>query len=149
MRARSGMYLMALALLAALAGGCERELAAPVDEFAGTWRWVVSEGGIAGRQYDPTSVGFTVTLEFDLNGTVRGFRDDDLVATASYTALQRLSLSTTGPEWEVTYDPPLSGVFDFTSLDEHTVQFLNKGVVRFTEPCCDRYVHVFTELYVR
>jgi len=141
----SGVLLSGLLLLSA----CQGSVSAPEDAFAGTWRWVASEGGIAGAQHDPISTGFTVTLEYDLNGTVRGFRDDELVATTNYTALQRLSITTNEPEWEVTYDPPLNHVFGFTSLDEHVVQTISQGVIRFIEPCCDRYVHVFTGVGAR
>ena len=150
MSPRRILPVLAVALLPLLAAGCSSDLAAPEEGFTGSWQWVVSEGGIAGQQYDPHSAGFTVTLEYGLDGRVRAYRDDTLVATARYTAQERLSITANGiPEWEITYDPPLRDVFEFDTLDEHVVQFVSKSVVHFIEPCCDRYVHVFTDPYVR
>lgn len=114
------------------------------DELAGSWRWVGSQGGIAGRVLTPASEGYTVRFELDDDGVARAFRNDSLVATVRFTLMERLSLVTPGsdPEYEIRFEPPLAA-FLFGTLEQATVRRSDGSGISLVEPCCDRYQHDF------
>jgi len=115
--------------------------ATPEQPFAGSWRWVRSQGGIAGVEITPATEGYVIRLEFDGLGGVRAYRNDTLIATAGYTALERLEHS--GVAWEVTYDPELPA-FLFDVLDLTTARRTG-DVLILADPCCDRWVHTLED----
>ena len=129
------------ALLLALCA-CGDSPTEPADDIAGTWIWVMSEGGILGEQRTPATEGYQARLVFDGLGTVRALRDDAVVATSSYTLEE---LPTTGPlpVYSVTYQPALQA-FPFTALEEQTFRMTDPGTARLEDPCCDRWVHTFS-----
>lgn len=43
---------------------CKKEEALPNNSLAGTWQWVSSTGGIAGKTYTPASEGYERSLSF-------------------------------------------------------------------------------------
>ena len=51
-----------------LAFSCIKEEALPNNSLAGTWQWVSSTGGIAGKTYTPASEGYerSLSLAYDL-----------------------------------------------------------------------------------
>jgi hypothetical protein len=138
------------ALVAALTlVACHHDGVEPIGEhpFEGEYRWTYSQGGIAGIRYTPESTGYTARLEFDGHGEVSAFRGETRVARATYVAEP-----TTKPDgsttWHITYTPPLP-IFTFASFEEQTVRIVGKVILEFTDPCCDRYVHLFQKPFVR
>jgi hypothetical protein len=99
---------------------------------AGSWRWLSSTGGIAGRTYTPASEGYSVTFKFE-GGNVTGLRNDSVKATASVLA--------NGSSLQ--YAPPLNIFLFDPQIDKQTVRVLKGDTISLADPCCDRYDHVF------
>lgn len=139
--------VLAILLAGLLLAGCDDDPAGPADRFAGRYDWTVSTGGFAPTTRSPASEGYTARLEFDGHGTVRGYRDGALVATAAYTATE---LPTMGPlpVWTMEFDPALA-VLPFAALHEETVRYVQNGIIEFADPCCDGWTHAFTEFGIR
>jgi hypothetical protein len=135
-------WLAWLPLLAVSVTACDEEPAGPLQPFSGAWVWVRSEGGIAGQVRTPQTEGISVLLDFD-GRQVRAFRSGELVDAASYTAIE---LPTAGPipVYELRYSPPIE-VLPFDAMDTHTVRRSGQAGAQFADPCCDRWVHTFTE----
>lgn len=51
----------------------------------GTWEWVSSTGGFGGDTRTPATAGYTVQFEFLASGTVKEYRDEELVKTQTWT----------------------------------------------------------------
>jgi hypothetical protein len=115
--------------------------------LSGSWRWVQSQGGIAGMERNPESEGYSARLEYDAT-RVRAFRNDRLVAEATFTLREDSLRLGPLPVFIVEYSPALR-VFPFSSLDQHTVRITGKMIVEFDEGCCDRYTHIFTKPGIR
>ena len=102
---------------------------------AGTYKWVRSSGGIAGRSFTPASENYSVTFKFD-GANVTALRNDSLKATASVQA--------NGSDLQ--YAPALS-VFKFDpQIDKQTVRLLKGDTISLADPCCDRFDHVFVRV---
>ncbi len=56
--------------------------------FAGNWKWVGSQGGIAGIEYTPAKVGYTCTFNFDANSSTTFKRNDSVKAVAPYPIIK-------------------------------------------------------------
>jgi len=136
-----------IALLTLLACGSDGTEPIGEDPFAGEYQWMYSQGGIAGLRYSPESAGYAVRLEFDGRGEVSAFRGDTRVARATYVA-EKVTAPDGTISWLIRYAPPLM-VFPFGAFDEQSVRIVGKLVLEFTDPCCDRYVHLFQKPYVR
>ena len=130
--------------LALLLVGCGSDggPTAPPQPFEGTWVWVRSEGGIAGEVRLPDTEGISVRLEYE-NSRVRAFVDGSLIDETEYDAV---SVQTNGPlpVYEVRYTPPLQAL-PFDQFDEHAVRRIAPSIVRFEDPCCDRWIHIFID----
>jgi hypothetical protein len=118
----------------------------PGQRFTGSWVWVASVGGIAGLERTPTSEGLVIRLDYD-GRSVRAFRNGELVSEVGYSAVE---LPTLGPlpVYSITYDSPVDA-FPFDLLDEHTVVRVAPSIIRFEDPCCDRWTHTMVDATVR
>lgn len=116
-----------------LLAACRSAGTEPAQEaLSGTWEWVGSSGGIAGRSVTPASEGYTVRFSFSGN-QLSIFRNDSLRATAQFTVRDD----------EVTYQPSIS-VFGFDGgIDTQTFVDLPGDTIMLNDPCCDRFSHRF------
>lgn len=114
----------------------------PGGLFTGTWVWVSSVGGVAAQERTPVTEGVAIRLDYD-GQRVRAFQNGALVSQTDYSAVE---LPTAGPlpVYSIEYDPPLAA-FPFDVLDEHTVRRIAPSVVRFDDPCCDRWSHTLVD----
>lgn len=117
----------------------------PGQLFTGSWVWVESVGGIAGLRRTPAAEGLAIRLDYD-GRTVRAFRNGALVSEAGYSAVE---LGTFGPlpVYSIEYDTPVDA-FPFDPLDEHAVYRVAPSIVRFEDPCCDRWTHTLVDATV-
>lgn len=134
---RAGQILPLLALAA-----CGHLASGPEQPIRGTWQWVRSTGGVAGREITPQGQGVSVRLVYD-GRTAHAYTNGALRAEATYTVTELPTLGPT-PVYRVTYAPKLDA-FPFDALDEHTVRLLARDTVVFEDPCCDRWSHVMVE----
>ena len=67
---RSGIrvVLVAAVVMLSLAAGCSQSTNPDLDSLDGRWSWVSATGGIAGTTITPSSVGYTMTIEYDSQG---------------------------------------------------------------------------------
>lgn len=120
--------------LAAVLAACSAYVAGP-DENAtltGTWDWIGSSGGIAGRSFSPATEHYSVRLSF-AGGRVTTLRNDSTIATSNYA----ISNDT------VTYAPALQ-VFVFDpQMDKQLIRSAKGDTITLADFCCDRFDHAF------
>ena len=117
----------------------EAELAGLLTAFGGEWRWLASEGSIAGVRRTPETEAFTAIFRYEATGIARTFRNDSLIDVSRYEPIEPPAGAQEGSRW-VRYDPPLN-VLPFGQMDQHSVEVWGKLNLQLAEPCCDRYVH--------
>lgn len=138
LKRRLGMLLPVLLVVGC---GSDGGPTAP-QPFEGTWIWVRSEGGIAGEVRSPDTDRISIRLEYR-NGRARAFVDGSLVDETEYEATA-VSAGGALPVFEVRYTQPLQAL-PFDQLDEHVVRRIAPSIVRFEDPCCDRWIHTFID----
>ena len=98
----------------------------------GSFQWIGSSGGIAGRSLNPASEGYTVRFNFTGN-QVTVFRNDSLKGTSTVTTRGN----------EVTYQPSISVFLFDQGIDTQTFQDMAGDTIALRDPCCDRFDHRF------
>jgi hypothetical protein len=102
------------------------------DKLSGSFQWIGSTGGIAGRSMTPASEGYTVRFNFTGN-QVTVFRNDSAKATSTVTIRGD----------EVTYQPSISVFLFDQGIDVQTFQEMAGDTIALRDPCCDRFDHRF------
>ena len=115
--------------------GCSQLGTEPEAGLTGTWAWVSSAGGIAGRSFTPASEHYTVQLKFAA-GHVSLLRNDSIKATNSFTV--------SGDK--VTYAPAVSVFLFDPQIEEQTLRVMKGDTIGLADPCCDRYDHIFVRV---
>lgn len=125
------VLVAALALVSCRSAGTD-----PSDAgLSGTYRWVRSAGGIAGRTFTPASEGYSIRFSFS-GSQVTAFRNDSAKATAIVTMRGN----------DVTYQPSLSAFLFDPAIDTQTIRPLAGDTIALADPCCDRFEHIFVRL---
>lgn len=126
-----------------LALACDGNTPVETDRlFTGTWVWVRSVGGVNGQERTPATETIAVRLDYD-GRRVRAYQDGRLIDDANYTATE---LPTSGPlpVYSIEYEGGLRA-FPFDVLDQHTVVSVTSVIIRFEDPCCDRWTHTLVD----
>ena len=116
-----------------LIGGCKSASTDPAENrLSGSYQWIRSSGGIAGRTMTPASENYSVRFTFSGN-QVTIFRNDSSKATSTVTVRGD----------EVTYQPALSVFLFDQGIDVQTLRVFPGDTIALADPCCDRFEHVF------
>ena len=132
---------VAAAVLALTVGACSSDPVGPdlsVELLYGAWDWVSSEGGIAGTRRTPETEGFTQQLVIAEPNRIELFRDGELVESSTFVFTPSADPEDGFSEAVLMYDEPLFGV------EQQEVRFDPDGNLVLTDPCCDRFVNVFS-----
>lgn len=89
---RQRIALIACALLSVTLLACSSSSTetppTPLGPYDGTWKWVQTDGGIAGMTYTPKSEGYTCTLQISTSAQAIVWRNDTMLATAAYPVVK-------------------------------------------------------------
>ncbi len=148
MPARSGFPRATARAVVALAGGllagaCGSGHLSPYRaQLEGSWRWVESSGGVAGRTLTPGSEGYGVTFRFLAEHRLSVLRDGQVRVSTGYRLEDSTARGQPGAVL-VRYGLPVD-VFRFDpDLAAQRIARLTADTLRLADPCCDRYEHLF------
>jgi hypothetical protein len=80
------LCVVALAVVSSCGGGVtESPLRRDLDALYGQWTWVYSCCGISGSPETPETTGQSRLLVIERPGTIRFYRDSDLIASSDFT----------------------------------------------------------------
>ena len=71
-------------LILAILMSCQKENKSVSELIIGRWEWVKTIIPYGGQESNPTSAGFSKSLEFMGDGKMREYRNDSLIAISSY-----------------------------------------------------------------
>ena len=64
--------------------GCKKSEKSIPEQVIGKWEWVKTIAPYSGYETNPQTAGFSMTLEFSNNGTVKEYKNGLLIGTSSY-----------------------------------------------------------------
>jgi len=106
-----------------LTSACEKENSTSLaDLIIGKWDWVESVSPWTGLVKNPSTEGYSQTLEFSAEGIMKSYRNDTLINSTNY----HIEISSTEPvKYELIYSSELKA---FISLANDSL-FLNSAFV--------------------
>ena len=110
------------------------------DKLVGEWFWVQSTGGWTGGTITPDSVGYSIILSFEEDGTYRKFQNDTLVFICSYT-IERKEYNTELRDFLIIEDPDQMPPYCY-QVDQ-VIEFETANTLKLIENCFDCYVHTY------
>lgn len=132
-------------LLVFIVSGCKKKMTLPnesLNKIFGTWEWVQSTGGYSGTRMTPASTGNSQTIEFNINGTYRWFKDDKRQGKVTYTITEDKSMMMGGTAYMITYGK--SNVFDKNAPGiKQSVSFAGSDTLFLHDECYDCYGHTY------
>jgi len=84
---KKGFFI--IVLLAVFMSGCEKD---SNDQIIGKWVWIKTINPFVQIETNPMTIGFTKSLEFLPNETIKEYRNDTLINTVDY----KIETSNTG-----------------------------------------------------
>ncbi len=121
-----------IAGVAALCIGCSSSTAPDGSGLEGYWDWVSAFGGIAGTEISPTTVGYTMAVEF-AGDRVIVFRDG---AVHRQTTME-VRTDAAGVTGTLVYADEVFG------WPEHTFELRDGNTLMLVDPCCDGFAYTF------
>lgn len=76
--------LIFLLLIIASIGGCKKNEKSINEQVIGKWEWVKTITPYGVQETNPQTAGFSMTLEFSNNGTVKQYKNGLLIDTSGY-----------------------------------------------------------------
>ncbi len=95
---------LSLALLAILMS-CQKENRTIYELIIGKWEWVKTIIPYGGQESNPQSSGFSKSLEFMTNGSMREYKNDSLITTSGY----KIQSDPSTPNWYVLTNSTIIG----------------------------------------
>ncbi|MFC1476205.1 hypothetical protein ACFLQW_04305 [Candidatus Zixiibacteriota bacterium] len=135
--AKMAMLVAGLVLIAAIGFNCAKESSptSPGEStYLGTWRWVQSSGGYAGRTETPESVGFSRTLILAGSNVYQIYRDDLLL----YNGLYYVSWEKRG------WCADSCFVISYENNPEEQIIISHADTLELVDMCYDCYQHLYT-----
>jgi hypothetical protein len=76
--------LIFILLIIVSIGGCKKNENSIPEQVIGKWEWVKTIIPYGGQETNPQTAGFSMSLEFSNNGTVKEYKNGLLIGTSSY-----------------------------------------------------------------
>jgi len=110
MKKQKTYFTIALLVTLTLIAACKRDIL-PVTkpnlpQLYGTWNWVQTSGGITGVGPSPATVGYSLAIQFNNDGTCINFKNGQQVEKIYYTLTSGTSFVTGQPTHFITYIKP-------------------------------------------
>jgi hypothetical protein len=134
-----------LLVLTFTAAGCASAPRGPdAERLFGTWRWVSSIGGIAGRPTTPDLQGYSVRYRFQANGILEVVRDDSVTDRTRFRIGQRSELGGAPRRTVLRYDKPVNVMPP--PLAEQYLRFQSPDTLVLGDTCADCFEHTFVRV---
>ena len=131
-------WTIAIMLIWVFFSGCRKDISSSPNpeskEIFGTWVWVQSSGGFTGHTINPSTVGYSGTVEFNKNGIYKTYKDGNQKEEGKYSLIEGKSIYTTTTAHLIKYE------------DDITYQSINlerKDTLILSDECYDCYRHVY------
>ena len=124
---------------------CKKDKSESIPEMKklyGTWEWVQSSGGFGGGGSTPSSVGYTQTLEFNKNGTMKRFKNELEESQLFFSITKGSTIYSSGNATLINYTSnALSHSHD--QLTTQSVSFGGQDTLFLNDECYDCYGYVY------
>ncbi len=122
-------------LLIPLFIACEEESPVTNSEIYGTWKWVSSNGGIAGWTLTPGSTGNSEFIVIAEGGTYSKIVNDTLTLSTKFSVTEGETIYGTNPYQVMRFEE---------GAEDQAILNLKNDTLVLGENCYDCYVHTFT-----
>lgn len=142
---RSSVTRFILFAVISVVAGCASAPRGPdAERLFGTWRWVSSMGGIAGRPITPDVQGYSIRYRFQPSGVLEVVRDDTVTDRTRFRIGQRSELGGAPPRTVVRYDKPVNVLPP--PLPEQYLRFQGADTLILGDTCADCFEHTFVRV---
>ena len=132
-------------IVSVVVAACNQPATVPgpeADIVLGEWEWSSSCCSIAGQAKNPATEGYVYVLQYGADGTVRAFRNNDLVATRRFTVTTSKPDPLADPITTITYDAELPhGPSIYPAKSQSVFKAENGTLSLHTQGCADCYSH--------
>ena len=132
--------LLATFILILITVSCDDDPVTAKDKIVGNWLWLQSTGDWTGGTITPNSVGYSIIVSFEEDGTYSRLQSDSLVHHGSYTVKRR---EVRGADRDILI---IKGEYTPRCPEDQIVEFENANKLKLTEIYMDWYEHTYIRI---
>lgn len=106
MKTKQTILTIAVVTISMFLTTCKKDISLPsqdLEKLFGTWEWVNSSGGWAGRTTTPSSEGYSQKIEFNKNGIYKSYRNDKVESKMDFTIKEGKTIYSSGTAYLIEY----------------------------------------------
>jgi hypothetical protein len=123
--------------------GCRKDITVPDPNFKllfGSWEWIESSGGYVVHTINPGTEGYTMTVEYEENGTYRSFKNGKKESKTRFEFEEGRSIYSGAVEYLIRYK---TGTFNNKAAGVNSFRISGQDSLFLRDECYDCYEHIY------